>query len=128
MAVEPFATYADVTARYDLAAPEERVRARLADATLYLLSLLPRDYERGEDGTYDAMLSTVCAEMVGNALSGPEGLDGVTGYSLGANGYSESYTLANSTGSLYLTRRQTEMLGLGGQEAWSIRPAIGEEP
>ena len=127
MAAETFAAYEDVVARYGEIADKARVQARLEDATLYLKGEIPCGYEPGEDPDYDARLKTVCAEMVGAALSSPADMAGVSSYSLGANGYSENYTYANSTGSLYLTKQQRRLLGIDGYAISSVHPNVGCE-
>lgn len=77
-------------------------------------------------------LADVCCDVAHRALGegGAYGNPlpfGATEYSQGADGHTESYTLSNPYGDLFLTKAEREMLGLDAQAVGSIAPLTDGE-
>lgn len=127
--MDPFASAADVEARWRELAEEERGRADvlLADAAALLRSLLSRAGVEvdPEDEVQAANLEAVSCSMVQRAMGVGEESAGVSQYSQTAGPYSWSATAANPNGDLYLTKTEQQRLGLKRMRAGSIRPTIG---
>lgn len=117
---DPFATHADLSARWRALSTAEQTRADilLADASAIL-----RAASRGIDakitsGEIDALLpkSIVCS-MVKRVMQGPSDLEGVTQTQQTAGPFSHGVSFANPSGDLYLTKAEKQRLGIGVQRA-----------
>lgn len=131
MAFEPFATADAYRALY----PSDEVgnatlAALLRAASLRLDTDLARfrpGYERGSDATYDEKLSVACCEMVHDAASVPDAMQGATQYSQGAGGYTASVTYSAARGRLALTKPLRHLLGFERGGIGSIAPMTLED-
>lgn len=121
-----FATLNDYATRCGSvdAESQPRVEALLEDASAFLAGRfrdrMGCDYEEGINKTFDENAKAVCVAMVSRAVDIPSALSGVTQQSQTAGSYSASYTYANPTGDLYLSRADLKRLGLGGTRVGSI--------
>lgn len=103
----PFATFQDYSVRYGAdEADKARIDALLSDASALIESELPR----GETPPEGVLTMVACA-MVSRASSRDDA--GISSYSEGAAGFSESVTYANPNGDLYLTAQERAALGIG---------------
>ena len=121
-----FATLADYEARCGTVSSEDqpRVEALLEDASAFLEGRFRNrtgcDYEEDVNKTFDENAKAVCVAMVSRAVDVPSALAGVTQQSQTAGPYSASYSYANPTGDLYLSRADMKRLGLGGTRVGAI--------
>jgi hypothetical protein len=129
-----FATAEQYRAVYDTKAADERLDAFLAKASRRMAAAMDAEGVGYDEPTEDfaAVLSDVCCDVTHRAL----GEDGATGttlpfgatqYSQGAGDYTESYTLSNPYGDMFLTKAERELLGLGRQVVGSVTPLVGDE-
>lgn len=123
-----FATVDDYAARYGTPDDESRVEALLEDAAAMLAAAFRRHfgraYEEGYSDDFDASATAVCCAVVSRAVNVPSGMVGVTQFTQTGGPYSASFSSANPTGDLYLSKSDLERLGLVGTRVWSIQPAI----
>ena len=110
-----FASIDDYEAKYGSVGDESVLQAWLDDATVHLTALL-RGTIDPEDEDQAGLLRTVCRDMAHRAYASVAPGYGVTSYSQGANGFSESMSYANATGDLYLTKAEKALLGIGNQQ------------
>lgn len=124
-----FATVDDYAARYGAPDDESRVEALLEDAAAMLAAAFRRHfgraYEEGCCDDFDASAKAVCCAVVSRAVNVPSGMMGVTQLTQTGGPYSASFSAANPTGDLYLSKSDLERLGLVGTRVWSIQPSIG---
>ena len=117
--MEAFATYEQYTAKYDTDMDADRLAEWLADASDMMADEMDKagvDYaDPSEDFAHRLM--RVCRDMVHRAVG--DGTDaamsipsGVTQASMAAGGYSESFTIGNPYGDLYLKDRERAALGI----------------
>lgn len=116
--MEPFATIDDYEARFgDVPAQEQAtVEQRLSDASVMMAAAMQAagiDYEGALPPLSDALV-VVCCNVAHRTLQASADAYGVTQYSQGAGGYSESFTYANPSGDMYMTKAEKRMLGIGG--------------
>lgn len=116
--MEPFATIEDYEARFgDVPAQEQpAVEQRLSDASVMMAVSMQAsgvDYEGAKPPLSDALV-VVCCNVAHRAVQASADAYGVTQYSQGAGGYSESFTYANPSGDMYMTKAEKRMLGVGG--------------
>lgn len=116
-----WATFADLSLRSPDLTPsdEPRATAYLEDATALIdseLDLAGITLEEQPSDSYLARLRAVCCRVCLRALAGS--MDGVKGYSLGADVFKESWEYSNPSGDLYLTETDRKELGItsGGIE------------
>jgi len=121
-----FATVAEYEAKYGAVEDEGVLQVWLDDATTMLTAHLGSSYDP-KDEAQAAALRVVCRDMVHRAFASAAPGIGVQSVSASANGFSESYTYANSTGDLYLTKAERLMLGLGNQDVRWMEPYLQEE-
>lgn len=114
-----WATFEDLAVRSaDLAEGDRpRATAYLEDATALIDGELENagitlDEEPTE--AYKARLKAVCCRVCLRALSGS--MDGVKGYSLGADVFKESWEYSNPSGDLYLTETDRRELGISTEQ------------
>lgn len=127
MSAGPLAACSDYALRYGEPESAERVAALLEDASAMTLAAYRRHFgcawELGACPDFDANAKAVCCAVVARAVNVPSGMFGVTQMTQTGGPYSESFTAANPTGDLYLTKSDLERLGLSGTRVFSIRPA-----
>jgi hypothetical protein len=118
--MDAFATFEDVQTRYPAVSSDEqgRVTALLGDATALVAGELERagiPYKDPSELTA-AALKSVCCAMVVRALpaNSSDGYVPYTQQQTTAGPFSQSFTLSNPNGELYLTRSERKRLGLGG--------------
>lgn len=110
-----FASISDYEAKYGSVGDRTTLQAWLDDATTYLTGMLGGSLDPSDAGQA-GLLRTVCRDMVHRAYASVAPGYGVTSYSQGANGFSESMSYANATGDLYPTKTERLLLGIGVQE------------
>lgn len=129
MGAPEFATADDYAARYGDPDDESRVETLLEDASAMVEAAFRRRfgcaYAEGVCADFDASAKAVCCAVVARAVNVPSGMMGVTQFTQTGGPYSASFSAANPTGDLYLTKSDLERLGLSGTRVWSIRPSIG---
>jgi len=116
-----FAEVSDLEARWRTLSATERSRATvlLDDASAIIRTEAKGIDARIDSGDLDAGVpkAIVCA-MVKAAMSND--LEGVTQQSETKGPFTESFTFANPSGDLYLTKAQKRLLGISQQRAGSI--------
>lgn len=120
-----FADVSDIEARWRTLTVDEKARAAvlIEDASAVLSRLVPVD---PNDEQQDALLKTVCCNMVIRAMSATESdMFGVSQSSMTAGPYSQSMNYANPSGDMYLTKMEKRLLGITSGYIGSIRPKIG---
>lgn len=113
--MDAFATVADLKRRTTVS-DEERAETALMDASVIMVAAMKKsgvDYS-SPDELQQAALVAVCCNMVKRTLAVDDDIPGVTQYSQGANGFSESWSYANPSGDLYMTKAERQMLGIHG--------------
>ena len=120
-----FATYGDYVLRHGEPSDEERAKAMLSDASSFLLARLGKRFDPASP-VLMANLRTVCCAMAARALS-TECEAGVTQSTETAGVYSQTFTYAGATSTLYVTAEERRMLGIGSTRVGAIRPTIGGE-
>ena len=119
-----FATVSDIESRWRALTDDEETRADalIDDASAILTCLVdvdPTDTQQAE------ALTTVCCNMVIRAMSATAGDSfGVAQSSMAAGPYSQSWTYANPSGDMYLTKLERRLLGINGSYIGSIRPMM----
>lgn len=124
--MDPLATVGNLESRWKKLEPAERDRAeiRIADATEIIASECTK---AGVDITAPDIswrLEQVCCAMVRRSMSSPDGED-LTSLQQTAGPYSATYSYANPTGDLYMTRSEKRLLGLNRQRMAAILPTMG---
>ena len=116
--VTPFATHADLEARWRTLTPVEQTRADvlLDDASALILDLKPDV----EDWASETTLKAIVCAMVKRVMQGPADLDGVTQTQQTAGPFSQGVSFANPSGDLYLTKGEKRRLRIGVQRAFSV--------
>lgn len=119
-ALEPFATCSDLEARYRplLAGEQARASALLADASGFLrcelashgIAIDPADELQA------SALRIVCCSMARRAIASAADGD-YKQVSVTTGPFSQSRSMANPSGDLYLTRQERQVLGLPKQAA-----------
>ena len=115
--MQAFATVEQLQTRWRMldADEQECASVRLMDASVLMASEMDRagvDYLAPAE-SFKSVLEMVCCQITMRAI-GNDSPMGVSQYSQGAIGLSESYTYANPTGDLYLTKVERKLLGIGG--------------
>ena len=120
----PYATTADIEARWRTLSADERTRAEvlIQDASAMLDNLVDVD---SLDAERYQLLTTVTCNMVIRAMSATS-LDtfGVSQTSVTAGPYTQSYSYANPSGDMYLTKFEKRLLGVSTSYIGSIAPKI----
>lgn len=120
MSTDPWATPADLAARWRPLAPGEAERARvlIEDAQ----SLIQDECPRWAVASAATRRRIVCA-VVKRAMAGPladEGLTGVTATTETTGPFSQQVTFSNPSGDMYLTRAEKRALGTGRPRAHEV--------
>ena len=122
-----FALVSDIEARWrELSTTEEaRASVLIDDASAKLSELVEVD---PSDATQAQLLKIVCCSMVIRAMSATESdLYGVTNASMQAGSYMQTWTNANPSGDMYLTKLEKRMLGISTSYIGTIRPMMAGE-
>lgn len=119
-----FATVTDLEARWRALTGTERTQAEtlLADASAFVAVELQRAGRSPTDPLVAPLLVGVVCAMVKRSMQASQTAAGVTQYTQSATPYSESFTYANPTGELFMTRAEKKLLGIGGQRIRSLAP------
>lgn len=122
---KPFASSADLKARWPELSDEQVAGTLLSDA-----SQLIRDTCPGWAGAAPATLKAITCAMVKRALISGTDNAGLSSAQETAGPYSQTMTYANPTGDLYMTRAEKQRLGQGRQRAFAISMETGtvEQP
>ncbi len=118
---EPFASTDDLAKRWRPLTEAERATAEvlLQDASVEVRSALKRGGVDTDDVDTDAAKIVVCG-MVKRSMIAGDNSPGVTTAQETTGPFSRSFTYANPTGDLYMTKREKQLLGIGLQSAFTI--------
>ena len=122
-----FALVSDIESRWrELSTTEEsRASVLLDDATAMLSQLVD---VRDNDAEQAALLKAVCCNMVIRVMSATESENfGASNMSMLAGPYQQSWTYANPSGDMYLTKYEKRLLGITSSYVTSIRPMMAGE-
>jgi len=118
------AEVSDLEARWHSLSQTEQQRAEvlLDDASAMLEALVDIDVA---DSAQLRRLNMVCCNMVIRAMSATE-VDsyGASNMSMTAGPYTQSWTYANPSGDMYITKAEKRMLGITSGYIRSIRPMM----
>ena len=121
--IEPYATLEEFRTVCDIPDSDaDKASQLLVEATAMLM-------KRGfvaQDEVDEVLLRSVCIAMVQRAMP-PKGVTTVPGVSQvtqSAGPYSETFTISNPAGKLYISRDELKTLKSGRSSTYSIRPAI----
>lgn len=124
--MEPFATVEQYEARYGAADDRKALAEVLMDATREIAAELDREgISYASPGVELAdRLMQACRSMAYRAMgAGETGVPfGATQYSQGAVGMTESYSLGNPYGEVYVSKAERKLLGLDRQKAACVWP------
>lgn len=114
----PFATVDDYEARYGPCDDRDRLSEILMDASLVIEAELAAA-GKTPDGCDPDMLRQACRSMAERAVSAAStgAPAGVTQFSQGAIGITESWSLANPNAEVYMTKTERRLLGIAGGRA-----------
>lgn len=123
--MDSFADIESLANKYTLNDEQAKVaQVYLDDATLTITELLAQRGKSPEDIEPD-ILEMVTRDAAYRALSSISSGRDVSQYTQSAIGYSETFTFANTSGDIYLTKKEKKLLGLTGSRIYSIMPHIG---
>lgn len=120
-----YATVGDIEVRWRTLSATEQTKAAalISDATAIIDSLAGPAFECSED--WDEKAKIVCCNMVIRAMSaGESDAFGLSQTSMTAGPYSQSWSYANPSGDMYLTKLEKRMLGVTSGYIGSIEPEI----
>lgn len=125
---EPFATTADLEARWRTLSTAEKATAGvlLADASNLIVEECPsaNEVEDGDAVAFNrrsAALKRIVCAMVKRAMLAPADQPPMTQISMSAGPFSSGGTIANPTGDLYLTKSERRSLPCGRQQAFTVQ-------
>ena len=119
-----YATVSDIEARWrELTADEETKAGVLLDDAAAILDTL--GVFDSADPNVAANLRTVSCNMVIRAMSSSADTFGMSQGSMTAGPYTQSWTFANPSGDMYLTKMEKRLLGITSGYIGSIRPKVG---
>ena len=115
-----FATTDDYREKYDTDLDDDMLAVWLADASDIMAAEMDRagvDYSEPSEA-FAARLKRVCRDMVRRAIGDGSASSasipyGATQASMAAGGYSESFTMGNPYGDLYIKAAERKALGIG---------------
>jgi hypothetical protein len=122
-----YAEVSDIELRWHELDSDEQSRAAVLidDASAMLDALVNVDTSNDEQLE---LLKMVCCNMVIRALSATTSdAFGVSNASMKAGAYSQSWTYANPSGDMYLTKLEKRLLGVTNSYIGSIRPMMRGE-
>lgn len=118
--MKPFATPAQYEARYGDVDDAEVLAEVLMDATRLIASALGRagiDYAEPSEELADRLMQA-CRSMAHRAIGDDSEIPaGATQFSEGAGSYTQSFTISNPYGDLYISKAERRLLGLDGARA-----------
>lgn len=119
-----YATVSDIEARWHTLTSSESAKAGtlLDDAAAILDTLAVFD---SSDPNVAANLKIVSCNMVIRAMSSSADTFGMSQGSMTAGPYTQSWTFANPSGDMYLTKMEKRLLGITQGYIGSIRPKVG---
>lgn len=130
--MDAFATSDEYRDKYKTDMDVEMLETWLADASdimKYEMDEAGIDYSDPDDA-FAARLMRICRDMVHRAIG--DGSDasysipyGATQASMSAGGYSESFSIENPYGDLFLKDRERKSLGIGSGSFAVARPSYG---
>lgn len=123
-----FADVSDIESRWRTldSVERERAQALIQDASAMLTKLVS-DIDAGDEEQMQ-LLELVCCNMVIRAMSATEADSfGASNMSMTAGAYSQSWTYANPTGDMYITKIEKRLLGITSSYIDSIRPMMAGE-
>ena len=118
--MEAFATTAEYREKYETDMDDGRLGMWLADASDIMAFEMDRagvDYSEPDDA-FAARLCRICRDMVHRAIGDGSASAasipyGATQASMAAGGYSESFTIGNPYGDLFMKDKERKALGIG---------------
>ena len=116
-----YASHSDIEARWRTLSTSEQAQADTlcADASAIIDSLVTVTADKME------LAKVVCCNMVIRAMSASQSdAYGLSQSSMTAGPYTQSWSYANPSGDMYLTKLDKQMLGITRGYIGSIRPAI----
>lgn len=119
-----YASHSDIEARWRTLTTSEQAQADTlcADASAIIDSLVTVDVSKIE------LAKVVCCNMVIRAMSASQSdAYGLSQSSMTAGPYTQSWSYANPSGDMYLTKLDRQMLGITRGYIGSIRPAINAQ-
>lgn len=122
-----YAEVSDIELRWHELNSDEQSRAAVLidDASAMLDALVTVDTENAEQRE---LLNMVCCNMVIRALSATASdAFGVSNATMTAGAYSQSWTYANPSGDMYLTKLEKRLLGVTSSYIGTIRPMMRGE-
>lgn len=123
-----FATADDYIKRYGAVDDTDQLTVLLEDASNFLKALYVeewgQDYMAGVHPVFDDNACAVTCAIVSRSLNVPAGMQGVSQASQSADVYSASFSFANPTGDIYISKSDKQRLGLGGMKIGTIAPLI----
>ena len=122
-----FAEVSDIEIRWRTldATEADRAEALIDDASAMLAELVD---VRDNDAEQAALLKAVCCNMVIRVMSATESENfGASNMSMLAGPYQQSWTYANPSGDMYLTKYEKRLLGITSGYVTSIRPMMAGE-
>lgn len=120
-----YATVNDIEVRWRTLSADEQTKAAalISDATAIIDSLAVDTSECEED--WDELAKVVTCNMVIRAMAaGQSDSYGLSQSSMTAGPYTQSWSYANPSGDMYLTKLEKRMLGITSGYIGSIEPAI----
>ena len=127
--IEPFASLADLEARWHPVDASETVKAQTAldDASALIMDECERAGVNVASIRHATLTAVVCAMAIRKMSTDDDHL-GVTNSAQTAGSFSESFTYSNPMGDLYLTAAERKRLGLRRQRAFSFDGAANATP
>ncbi|WIE65950.1 Gp19/Gp15/Gp42 family protein [Curtobacterium sp. MCLR17_036] len=119
---DPFASPDDLAKRWRPLTDAEKTTAEvlLEDASIEVRAALKRaGIDTTDDFDTDAAKVVVCG-MVKRSMIAGDTAAGVTTAQETTGPFSRSFTYANPTGDLYMTKRERQMLGIGLQTVFTV--------
>lgn len=123
-----FADVSDIESRWRTldSGERERAQALIQDASA-MLSKLVETIDVADEAQL-RLINSVCCNMVIRAMSATEADSfGASNMSMTAGAYTQSWTYANPTGDMYLTKFEKRLLGITSSYIGSIRPMMAGE-
>ena len=124
-----FAEVSDIEARWHSLYASDRQRAEvlIGDASAMLEAALACTIDVSDESQMQR-LNIVCCNMVIRAMSASESdAYGASNMSMTAGPYTQSWTYANPSGDMYITKAEKRMLGITSGYIGTIRPMMAGE-
>lgn len=125
----PLATLADLMARWPECPDEARAQVLLGDASLLIRSLMGGRLDPSDEAQAALVAAVACAcvrrAMEDAAARQQMGLPPSTQAAMTAGPYQQSWTAANPTGDLYLTKSEKRALGISGSLIGYVPAHVG---